>query len=107
LPELSLAFEYQGEVHYHSTGVFGSPTTRQNSDAFKQALAKQYGITVIPIPYWWNNSTKDLTATIHSYRPDIQFESLGVPIPLTPPAQRPRKKYITLADVLQTKEQLT
>ncbi len=61
------------------------------------------GITLIDIPYWWNYSLEDLSATIHKYRPDIIAipPPKGKPISLTPPHSissknfHPRnKKYI-------------
>jgi hypothetical protein len=45
------------------------------------------GITLIPIPFWWDKSPQSLAATIRSIRPDINFTntSLGSPIPLGMP----------------------
>jgi hypothetical protein len=73
LPYLSLALEYQGEIHYFSSHLFGKASDRQRADHNKQQLAKQYGITLIPVPFWWDKSPSTLAATIRLYRPDINF----------------------------------
>jgi hypothetical protein len=41
------------------------------TDKMKSYVAKSEGITLIPIPYWWDKETASLEATIQSYRPDI------------------------------------
>jgi hypothetical protein len=85
-PFLQLAFEYQGETHYHSTSVFGSASKRQRNDALKRKFASNMGITLISIPFWWDKSVASLEATIHYYRPDlIQATPSGKPIPLQMP----------------------
>jgi hypothetical protein len=86
-PELSIAFEYQGEVHYFSSTPFGSATKRQSCDIVKHKNAKEIGITVIPIPFWWDKTHASLAATIVSYRPDVQLKlsPLSKPIPSNMP----------------------
>jgi hypothetical protein len=85
-PHLSLAFEYQGEHHYFSKGLFGSSSVSQRRDQAKLKFASQLGVTLIPIPFWWDKSSHSLASTIRYYRPDINFQSKEVPpIPLEMP----------------------
>jgi hypothetical protein len=54
------------------TRTQGSPVLKQKRDALKQDFAKKLGITVIPIPFWWDQSIASLAATIRQQRPDMQ-----------------------------------
>jgi hypothetical protein len=74
LPQLSLAFEYQGEHHYF-TNYLGSSEIRQRRDQAKIKFASQLGITLISIPFWWDRSSNSLISTIQYYRPDIVLQS--------------------------------
>ena len=86
IPSLNLAFEYQGEHHYHSHYLFGSNETQKVRDEEKRMACKRAGITLIEIPYWWDRSKTSIAATIHKYRPDIIPEAgAGQPIPEYPP----------------------
>jgi hypothetical protein len=87
IPSLSLAFEYQGEQHYFTHYLFGSPDIQQQRDVEKQQTCKAAGITLVHIPYWWDKEKSSLVATIRHHRSDLlQAEILdGTPIPLTPP----------------------
>jgi hypothetical protein len=93
---LSLAFEYQGETHYFSSHIFGKASTRQQRDEVKRSFAKQLGITLISIPFWWDKSPNSLASTIQLHRPDVkmtgnlQFTS---PIPSQMPPKLNRFKY--------------
>ena len=71
LPDLFLAFEYQGEHHYCHTFLFGSPVEQRLRDKEKMELCNALGVTLIEIPYWWDRDWKTLLATIHKYRPDM------------------------------------
>jgi hypothetical protein len=57
------------------------------------------GITLIPIPYWWNKTAGSLAATLSSYRPDFSFSSdvlsdeRAIPLDM-PPATSNKIKYI-------------
>jgi hypothetical protein len=97
LPTLALALEYQGETHYFSSHTFGQASNRQRIDAIKQAFAKERGITLIPIPFWWDKSPASIAATIQFYRPDIQLEGItpAAAIPSEMPQQvKARVKYM-------------
>jgi hypothetical protein len=85
LPHLSLAFEYQGEHHYFSS-YFGSLATYQRRDQAKLKFTSKFGITLIPIPFWWDRTSDSLLSTIKLYRPDIHLQTKKVPpIPLEMP----------------------
>ncbi len=71
IPSLSLAFEYQGEQHYHRNTLFGDPQLIRSRDEEKKQLCKEANITLIEIPFWWDYNIQDLEATIHHHRPDI------------------------------------
>jgi hypothetical protein len=83
---VSVAFEYQGEMHYKSSFTFGLASERQQRDRVKMDFAKRMGITLIPIPFWWDRSAGSLAATILNYRLDLIDPTLaGSVIPSTMP----------------------
>src|SRR5690348_11342544 len=51
LPNLALAFEYQGTTHYISSHIFGRATARQKSDQIKAKFARDTGISLLSIPF--------------------------------------------------------
>jgi len=71
IPSLALALEYQGEIHYISTNYFGSSQSIKNHDRQKQIISHAIGITVVPIPYWWDLQQNSLQATLSGVRPDV------------------------------------
>jgi hypothetical protein len=79
--------EYQGETHYFSSNVFGKASDRQRADQLKLQFATQIGITLLSVPFWWDNSASSLASTIVHYRPDIIIPSIPatLPIPLSMP----------------------
>jgi hypothetical protein len=76
-------------MHYHSSRTFGPASVRQQNDELKKLYTKQMGITLIPIPYWWDKSVESLAATIQSYRIDLSefTRGAGSPISTTIPAR--------------------
>ena len=87
IPSFNLAFEYQGEQHYSTHYLYGSPSIQQQRDQEKEMKCKEAGITLIHIPYWWNKEKSSLVATIRQYRPDLLKQELsGTPIPTQPPS---------------------
>jgi hypothetical protein len=80
IPQYAMAFEYQGETHYFTTHIFGRASERQLADQIKRKYARAKGITLIPVPFWWDKSSSTLAATIRYYRPDFAF-------PAIPPAE--------------------
>lgn len=83
IPQLELAFEYQGMQHY-KTGTFGSDTLdrQQLRDEAKKALCKSLGITLIDIPYWWDNTGSALLSTLQRHRPDLSLPSVKLFTPI-------------------------
>jgi hypothetical protein len=95
LPSLSLAFEYNGKQHCillitQYLLVFGyfipdNLPSRYNTmdgiqttrDKQKEIIAKEKGITLIIIPYWWNSSEQFVRTIVKEVRPDLIKESLA------------------------------
>ena len=49
------------------------------------------GITLIPIPYWWNKEISSLKGTIATYRPDVLTTPISnndIPIPVNQPIKQ-------------------
>jgi hypothetical protein len=83
LPNEKLAFEYQGEHHFNDIYALGNKWIQQQKDEEKRKLCIENEITLIEIPYWWNNEKSNLIATIHKHRPDLMSnEKLGNGIPI-------------------------
>eukprot|EP01127_Copromyxa_protea_P022878 TRINITY_DN8428_c0_g1_i2.p1 TRINITY_DN8428_c0_g1~~TRINITY_DN8428_c0_g1_i2.p1 ORF type:complete len:558 (+),score=118.95 TRINITY_DN8428_c0_g1_i2:207-1676(+) len=63
-PHLKMAFEYQGEQHYHQyVDVFGLGSELQSyleRDNYKLQASKDIGITTITVPYWWDEELDSL-----------------------------------------------
>ncbi len=98
IPSLSLAFEYQGQHHYHYRTLFGDPQEQRQRDIEKKAFCQQLGITLIEVPYWWNHSTDDLKATIFKDRPELIPEEearRGNPFSEEPPTKVAKHKKST------------
>jgi hypothetical protein len=65
VPKYSLAFEYQGEHHYSPTYIFNSGQQNfQERDLQKAQACKQFGISLITVPFWWDKKQSSLHATI-------------------------------------------
>ncbi len=64
--------------------MWGDPKKQKRKDQFKVEALQRHGITVIPIPYWWDEQPASLLATLNRSRPDIPNTMKGVPIPLRP-----------------------
>jgi hypothetical protein len=71
LPDLLLAFEYQGEQHFMDIHKFGSANYYSKRDEQKRIACNQHGITLVEVPYWWNFQLESLKSTIHKVRPDL------------------------------------
>jgi hypothetical protein len=85
IPELSLAFEYQGETHFRSSTLYGSHVAVNKNDKQKKELCSDAGITLIDIPFWWDQTESSLLATLSLYRPDLSHNVDGTPISLSAP----------------------
>jgi len=69
LPELALAFEYQGEGHYKPVSVWGNEEglkVVQALDEQKRRACMAGKITLIEVPYWWDRSEAELKQMIEA-----------------------------------------
>ena len=67
LIERKIAFEYHGKHHYEDIPTaFPSLEMYKNRDKEKEILCQKYGITLIVIPYWWDNNVNSLQQTINN-----------------------------------------
>ncbi len=66
-------------------------------DKKKLVACKEFGITLITVPFWWDGKFPSVAATVQSVRPDITIDgvSLSKPIPLDHP-----KKEKTLCTII-------
>jgi hypothetical protein len=66
LPDLNLAFEYQGEHHYFDMpkAAFSPIETYQQYDQKKKEMCQAMGIHLVVVPYWWDRTTASLRASI-------------------------------------------
>ena len=95
LPKEKIAFEYQGEGHYHDIYTLGNRWVQRQRDEEKRIACRDIGITLIEIPYWWNFEKSSLIATIHERRSDLfSSEEHGKPIPNQPFNGIPGGKYL-------------
>lgn len=78
VPDLELAFEYQGAQHYSATyqNTISLPAQKKKDEEKRQAC-KQHGITLVEIPYWFDGTVDTLISTIHKQRPDIHMTPLS------------------------------
>jgi hypothetical protein len=80
IPSLSLAIEYQGKHHYYHNTMYGFQSQKRDTEKFVACM--KAGITLLEIPYWWDQTKESLVATIHRIRPDIISDpGPGMPIP--------------------------
>eukprot|EP00026_Physarum_polycephalum_P008439 Phypoly_transcript_08525.p1 GENE.Phypoly_transcript_08525~~Phypoly_transcript_08525.p1 ORF type:complete len:450 (+),score=74.07 Phypoly_transcript_08525:120-1469(+) len=68
IPDLKLAFEYQGPHHYQRDVFF---TNLSEGDLMKTSLCESIGLTLIAVPYWWDKKITSLGFLIHKVRPDL------------------------------------
>jgi len=69
--EFSLAVEYHGAQHYHSSDFFGTAIVQRRLDLARRVSCLSAGITLIEIGYWWNFERSSLLAAIARQRPDL------------------------------------
>mmetsp|Transcript_23095 Transcript_23095/g.32216 ORF Transcript_23095/g.32216 Transcript_23095/m.32216 type:complete len:376 (+) Transcript_23095:2-1129(+) len=92
IPSLSLAFEYQGQQHYHDLHYFAPQRQYQERDLEKKAACDRANITLVQVPYWWNRTESSLASTIKKIRPEVSIAGSFLfdnPIPESPPGYRP------------------
>jgi len=76
IPKLALAFEYQGEVHYKQHYLYKSQITTRDEE--KKKACKKFGITLIEIPYWWDQTKESLQTSIQQHRPELLRDRVSV-----------------------------
>jgi len=61
----------QDKSHYVNVDVFGSSVEHTRSlDELKQQLATEKGITLIPIPFWWDGTkSRYIHSPSHPFSP--------------------------------------
>ena len=64
IPSKNIGFEYHGEHHYMDLPSFGSLELYKTRDEEKVRLCEENRITLIIIPYWWDNSIQHLKEII-------------------------------------------
>jgi hypothetical protein len=71
VPSIRLALEYQGQHHYEYHYYSGLPDEQIVNDNAKRDACKYAGITLVEIPFWWNQKMESLVATIRVQRPGM------------------------------------
>jgi DNA ligase-1 len=92
-----LAIEYQGEQHYMDIRPVYSPLSeRQKRDSAKLKSARDHGITIVYVPYWWDRKSDSLSSTLHQCFPDIfpKTDSPSIPTELPPDYEKNKKPGI-------------
>ena len=58
--------KYHGKQHYEDIPSYGYAPFElyTKRDAEKISICKEFGILLIVIPYWWDNTLQSLKATI-------------------------------------------
>jgi DNA ligase-1 len=102
----NLALEYQGEQHYTEIpgSLFRDLKEQQMIDNQKMALCHMNGITLVPIPYWWDGKIESLLSTLHQYLPDVfdKIDSPSIPTELPLDYKNNKKPSIrTLKKIMQ------
>lgn len=69
--DLGVALEYQGRQHYRDTFQNGRWQHQQRRDKEKRDLCAQHGITLIHVPFWWDETPTSLAATILKHAPQL------------------------------------
>lgn len=67
LPELKLAFEFQGAHHYEDHLAVGESRDRQARDQEKSAACLRAGITLIEIQQDWDGTEAQIRAAIRQH----------------------------------------
>ena len=60
LVDKNIAFEYHGQQHYEDIPAFAPTELYKKRDSEKEILCQEFGIQLIIVPYWWNNSVQTL-----------------------------------------------
>ena len=69
-----IAVEYFGKHHYEDIpATFSSVELNKYRDKEKAKLCKQFGITLIVVPYWWNDNENSLKDMLHAHFDNKKF----------------------------------
>ena len=67
LIDRNIAIEYHGKQHYEDLpSGFATLEMYKNRDIEKENLCKKYGIKLLIIPYWWDNTIESLRETLQN-----------------------------------------
>ena len=64
IPSINIAFEYQGEQHYFELPHSSKIELSHNREEVKASLAIENQISLIVIPFWWDQSQSSFYSTI-------------------------------------------
>jgi hypothetical protein len=67
VPQLNLALEYHGEHHYGDIPALGHLEAYKVRDAEKAMLCELHSITLVVVPYWWDESVDQLQSFLNPY----------------------------------------
>eukprot|EP00011_Vannellida_sp_DIVA3-517-6-12_P005179 CAMPEP_0114610524 /NCGR_PEP_ID=MMETSP0168-20121206/3647_1 /TAXON_ID=95228 ORGANISM="Vannella sp., Strain DIVA3 517/6/12" /NCGR_SAMPLE_ID=MMETSP0168 /ASSEMBLY_ACC=CAM_ASM_000044 /LENGTH=470 /DNA_ID=CAMNT_0001821473 /DNA_START=1 /DNA_END=1412 /DNA_ORIENTATION=+ len=68
LPQLQLAFEYNGPQHYEEIAFFGPLETIRRRDLRKEELCREAGIRLVQVPHWWDRQRVQRAAALRGDR---------------------------------------
>jgi hypothetical protein len=77
LPDLKLAFEFQGEHHFDDFFTVGGSNTMQDRDSEKRAICFRAGIVLVEISADWGGSADAILSACESQAPGIEVQSLS------------------------------
>jgi DNA ligase-1 len=95
IPELNLSLEFQGEQHFQDfpNSKFRSLAQQQYIDIEKKKLCEENGITIVYVPFWWDETADSLTSTLNQHLPSVFPISDSPPIPTEmPPDYKDKRK---------------
>ena len=65
LPKENLALEYQGEQHFKDIYGMGPQRKQKQRDDEKREACLERGITLVEVPFWWDENRDSLQNSIH------------------------------------------
>jgi hypothetical protein len=74
IPALQLGIEYQGPQHYHDLYNYAQRRARRMRDWEKAKMCESRGITLVEIPYWWDEQSDSLAAELKHARSNLEIE---------------------------------
>jgi len=73
-PTIATGLEYQGIQHFDDVSrLFQAHPQVKSRDKEKESVCKLLGLTLIEIPFWWNESLVGLKELISKKRPDLVY----------------------------------